>query len=46
MTFLSRERRLNNLYKIVDKSGNEVTFRMNAGQRRLFEKEKELREKK
>lgn len=46
MTFLSRERRLNNFYKIVDKKGDEVTFRLNAGQKRLFEKEKELRQKK
>lgn len=46
MTFLSREWRLNNFYKIVDKKGDEVTFRMNAGQKRLFDKEKQLREKK
>lgn len=43
MWFLSREWRLNNLYKIIDKAGNEVTFRLNKGQRRLFEKENELR---
>jgi len=45
MWFLSRERRLNNLYKIIDKKGDEVTFRMNAGQKRLFEKENYLRAK-
>jgi hypothetical protein len=46
MWFLSREWRLNNLYKIIDKKGDEVTFRMNAGQKRLFEKENELRKTK
>ena len=45
MGFLSRTWRLNNLYKIIDKGGKEVTFRLNAWQKRLFEKENELRAK-
>lgn len=32
-----REWRLNNLYKVEDKEGNLVTFKMNAVQRQLFE---------
>lgn len=43
---LSREWRLNNLYKIVDKDGSTVIFKLNKWQRILFEKEKEIRAKK
>lgn len=40
---LSRERRLNHLYKIIDKNSNQVTFKLNEWQRILFNKENELR---
>lgn len=43
---LSREWRLNNLYKIVDKHWNIVKFRLNKAQKRLFDMEKELRKQK
>lgn len=42
---LSREWRLNHLYKIVDKDWQTITFKLNPWQRILFEKEKELRAK-
>lgn len=40
---LSRERRLNNLYKIVDKNSQQVVFKLNKWQKILFDKENELR---
>lgn len=46
MTLLSRERRLNHLYKIVDKKWKVVTFKMNPSQKRLFDMENKLRESK
>lgn len=42
----SKERRINNLYKIVDKNWNVVKFRLNKAQKRLFDIEKELRQNK
>lgn len=46
MTLLSREWRLNHLYKIVDKKGQQVTFRMNKSQKKLFDTENKLRKEK
>lgn len=46
MTFLSRERRLNHLYKIIDKQGKEVTFKFNKAQKRLFDMENKIRKEK
>lgn len=43
---LSREWRLNHLYKIVDKEWSTVIFKLNKWQKILFDKEKELRAKK
>lgn len=43
---LSREWRLNHLYKIVDKDWATVTFKLNPWQRILFDKEKEMRKTK
>lgn len=40
---LSRERRLNHLYKIVDKNSQQVVFKLNKWQRILFDKENQLR---
>jgi len=40
---LSRERRLNHLYKIVDKNSQQVVFKLNKWQKILFDKENELR---
>lgn len=40
---LSREWRLNHLYKIVDKNSQQVVFKLNEWQRILFNKENELR---
>ena len=39
---LSRERRLNHLYKIVDKNSQQVVFKLNKWQRILYDKENEL----
>lgn len=46
MSLLSRTRRLNNLYKIVDKEGKEIKFVPNKAQNRLMEKEAKMREEK
>jgi len=43
---LSRERRLNHLYKIVDKNGKQVIFKLNKWQKLLYDKEIELRKTK
>lgn len=40
---ISRFRRLNHLYKIVDKDGNTVKFKLNRAQTILYDKEMELR---
>ena len=42
---LSREWRLNHLYKIVDKDSETVTFKLNPWQRILFDKENKLRKR-
>lgn len=43
--FYSRMRRLNHLYKIVNKKGVQVIFKMNATQLKLFDKENEAKKK-
>jgi hypothetical protein len=40
---LSRAWRLNHLYKVIDKNGKEVVFKLNQGQQILFDKENEMR---
>ena len=40
---LSREWRLNHLYKIIDKNSKQVIFKLNKWQKILFDKENELR---
>ena len=42
---LSRQRRLNHLYKVIDKKWQEVIFKPNKVQQELLKKEKELRDK-
>ena len=39
--FYSRERRLNHLYKVVNKKGKDVTFKLNKTQQKLFIEEKD-----
>lgn len=41
MSFRNRYRRLNNLYKIINKEGKSVVFRMNDNQKQIYRLEKE-----
>jgi len=42
----SKYRRLNHLYKIIDKNGEEVVFRMNEAQKMLREKIENMKKEK
>jgi len=40
----NRRRRLNNLYKVIDKDARSVVFRMNKAQEKLYDIEKKTKE--
>jgi hypothetical protein len=41
----NKHRRLNHIYKIIDKKGYEVIFRFNSSQQLLWDKIEEMKEK-